>query len=332
MEELLSKGYLRESLSSCALPALLIPKKDGSWHMCVDNQAINKITIHYRFPYPCLDDLLNKIGTTSIFYSCVVLYFDDILIFSSLLSDHLTHLRDVLLILRREKLFGAAKKCKFGVDQVLLLGYIISANGLKVDPSKISAIQSWPIPRSITDVRSFHGLASFYMRFVPHFSGLMSLIMNCMKGSPFVWTEEANRAFQLIKNKLITAPVLILHDFSKPFELHCDASKLGIGAVLSQTGRPVAFFSEKIAGSQERYSTYDVELYAVMQAVKHWRHYLFHHEFVLFTDHDALKHMDSHDKVSARHAGWFSYLQQFTFVIKHKANTLYKAANALRRR
>lgn len=153
-----------------------------------------------------------------------------------------------------------------------------------MDPSKISAIQTWPMPRSVTDVRSFHGLASFYRRFVPRFSGIMSSIMDCMKAKHFVWTADAEQAFHVIKSKLTSAPVLILSDFNKPFELHSDASKLGIGAVLSQGGRPVAFFSEKIAGARGRYCTYDVELYAVVQAVKHWRHYLFHHEFVLFTD------------------------------------------------
>ncbi|CAA7034520.1 unnamed protein product [Microthlaspi erraticum] len=378
VEELLSKGYLRESLSPCAVPTLLIPKKDGTWRMCVDSRAINKITIRYRFPIPRLDDLLDQIGNASIFTKldlksgyhqirirpgdewktafktceglfewlvmpfglsnapstfmrvmnqalrpfigrCVVVYFDDILVFSVSLEDRLVHLRDVLLVLRREKLFGAAKKCAFGVSQVLFLGYIVSGQGLEVDPTKISAIKSWPAPTTITEVRSFHGLASFYRRFVPHFSSVMSPITDCMKSTSFVWTPTTNDAFELIKTRLTTAPVLALPNFSLPFELHSDASKTGIGAVLSQQGRPIVFFSEKIAGPRSRYSTYDVELYAVVQSIKHWRHYLFHREFVLYTDHDALKHMGSQDKVSSRHASWFAYLQQFTFVIKHTA-------------
>lgn len=262
----------------------------------------------------------------------VVVYFDDILIFSSSLAEHLNHLREVLLVLRNEKLFATSKKCVFGVEQVLFLGYIVSTQGLSVDPAKISAIQSWPTPRTITDVRSFHGLASFYRRFVHHFSSIMAPVTDCMKSTSFCWTPEAESAFQTIKTKLTTAPVLILPNFSVAFELHCDASKNGIGAVLSQASRPVAFFSEKIAGSRLRYSTYDVELYAVVQAVKHWRHYLFHQEFVLYTDHDALKHMGSQDKVSSRHASWFGYLQQFSFVIKYKAGMLNKVTDALSRR
>ncbi|CAA7060962.1 unnamed protein product [Microthlaspi erraticum] len=250
----------------------------------------------------------------------------------SSLVDHLGHIRDVLSVLRREKLFAATKKCVFGTPQLLFLGYIVSSHGLEVDPAKVSAIQSWPSPRSVTKVRSFHGLATFYRRFVHHFSSIVSPITDCIRVTPFVWTQEAEVAFTIIKHKLSTAPVIMLPDFSSPFELHCDASKLGIGAVLSQNGRPITFFSEKLAGARGRYSTYDVELYAMVQAIKHWRHYLFHQEFVLFTDHDALKHMSSQDKVSSRHASWFSYLQQFTFVIKHKARSFNKVADALSRR
>lgn len=390
VEDLLVKGYVRESLSPCAVPALLIPKKDRSWRMCVDSRAINKITTRYRFPIPRLDDLLDQIGKASIFTkldlksgynqirirpgdewktafkTCeglfewlvmpfglsnapstfmrvmnqalrpfiglfVVVYFDDILIFSTTLEEHLNHLRDVLAALRKEKLFIARQKCDFGTSEVLFLGYVVSSEGLRVDPQKVEAIASWPTPQMISEVRSFHGLASFYRRFIHDFSAIMAPVTDCMKHMSFVWTKEANEAFALIKNKLTTAPILVLPDFDAPFELHCDASKLGVGAVLSQHGRPIAFYSEKLAGARSRYSTYDVEFYAVVQAVKHWRHYLAHKEFVLFTDHVALKYLGTQDKISSRRASWTAYLQQFTFVIKHQSGKLNKVADALSR-
>ena len=159
----------------------------------------------------------------------------------------------------------------------------------------------------------------------------MAPITDCMKKDKFQWTPEAEEAFKLIKLRLTTAPVLILPDFLQPFELHSDASKLGIRAVLSQSSKPVAFFSEKLSGARSRYSTYDIEFYTVVQAMKHWRHYLFHREFVLYTDHEALKHLHSQDKISARHAAWSAYLQQFTFVLKHKAGTSNRVADALSR-
>ena len=201
-----------------------------------------------------------------------------------------------------------------------------------MDMSKVEAIRAWPSPTSISAVRSFHGLALFYRRFVAHFSTIMAPITECMKGTTFAWTPKAAAAFELIKMKLTTAPVLIFPDFSEMFELHCDASKLGIGAVLSQQSRLVAFYSEKLSGARSRHSTYDVEFYAVVQSIRHWRHYLVHCDFVLFTDHDALKHLDSQVKVSARHASWIAYLQQFTFTIRHKSGKLNRVADALSRR
>ncbi|PKI48213.1 hypothetical protein CRG98_031400, partial [Punica granatum] len=118
----------------------------------------------------------------------------------------------------------------------------------------------------------------------------------------------------------------------QPFELHSDASKVGIGVVLSQNSRPIAFFNEKLTGAKVRYNTYDVEFYVVVQAVKHWRHYLFHKEFILYIDHEALKHLHSQDKVSARHASWVAYLEHFTFVVKHKSGVINRVADALSRR
>ena len=247
VEELLRKGHIRESLSPCAVPALLIPKKDGSWRMCVDSRAINKITVRYRFPIPRLDDLLDQIGSASIFSKIdlksgyhqirirpgdewktafknreglfewlvmpfglsnapstfmrimnqslrpfigkfVVVYFDDILIFSSSMEEHLTHIRDVLHVLRRDQLFAAKQKCEFGVPEVLFLGYVVSGKGLAMDQSKVEAVRSWPLPTTVSEVRSFHGLASFYRRFVDHFSTIMAPITTCMK--------EGNQSFR----------------------------------------------------------------------------------------------------------------------------------------
>jgi hypothetical protein len=124
----------------------------------------------------------------------------------------------------------------------------------------------------------------------------------------------------------------MLPDFEVPFELHCDASKVGIGAVLSQGGKPVAFFSEKLSGSRLNYSTYDMEFYALVQSLRHWSSYLAYNDFILYSDHEALKHLNSQDKLSSRHAKWAAYVQQFYFTIKHKAGALNRVADALSRK
>ncbi|GKA63332.1 putative nucleotidyltransferase, ribonuclease H [Tanacetum coccineum] len=177
-------------------------------------------------------------------------------------------------------------KCVFLTASIQFLGYVVSREGLKVDPSKVLAIDQWPRPSSITEVRSFHGLASFYRRFIPHFSGVMAPITDCMKGTRFDWTHDAEAAFLEIKRRLTSAPILVLMN--------------SIGVVLSQSGRPVAYFSEKLSGAKLRFGTYDLEFYAIVQAIKHWRHYLFQREFVLYTDHDSLKYLGSQDKISHR--------------------------------
>ncbi|GAA0164640.1 hypothetical protein LIER_20231 [Lithospermum erythrorhizon] len=171
------------------------------------------------------------------------------------------------------------------------------ARGKKNDEPK-----GWKTPTTLTEMRSFHGLVSFYRRFSHNFNTIMSPITNCMKGTKFTWTPEASTAFEEIKVRLTTALVLVLPDFSQPFELHCDASGVGIGVILSQRGRPVTYFNEKLNGSKLNYSTYDVEFYAVVRALKHWSSYLAYNEFVLISNHEALKHLHIQDKLSARHA------------------------------
>jgi len=157
----------------------------------------------------------------------VVVYFDDILIYSGSMEEHLQHLREVLMILRQEQFYAATKKCVFMTHQVLFLGYILSEEGIQVDESKVEAIRSWPQPKTITEVRSFHGLVSFYRRFIPHFSSVMAPVSYCMKDKKFQWTDEATLAFEKIKTLLTTAPIPVLPNFQLLFELQLMLQRLG---------------------------------------------------------------------------------------------------------
>ena len=187
----------------------------------------------------------------------VVVYFDDILIYSRTREEHMSHLHSVCKILQEEKFYANPKKCTFFTDSVTFLGFILSSKGIAVDQEKIRAIVDWPEPKTIRDVRSFHGLATFYHRFIKDFSTIVAPMTDCLRKGTFTWTEAAARAFQGIKDKMTKAPVLRLPDFSKPFEVACDASGLGIGGVLNQEGHPIAYFSEKLKDAQLRYSNYD---------------------------------------------------------------------------
>ncbi|KAJ9543245.1 hypothetical protein OSB04_022952 [Centaurea solstitialis] len=263
---------------------------------------------------------------------CVVVYFDDILVFSQDITQHIRHLRDVFSILQNQKLFANQAKCHFLSREVLFLGYIVSGNGIRMDESKVEAITTWPTPTSVHEVRSFHGLASFYRRFIRNFSSIVAPITDCIKGSQFAWSLAASNAFEELKKKVTQAPVLALPNFQVAFQVECDASGVGIGGVLSQDSRPIAFFSEKLNEARQKYSTYDKEFYAIIRSLEYWRHYLLPGEFVLYSDHQALRFINGQHKLNPRHAKWVEYLQDFSFVIRHKAGTSNTVADALSRR
>jgi hypothetical protein len=202
---------------------------------------------------------------------CVVVYFDDILIYSKNLGDHVQHLKSVWDVLRKEKLVANPKKYTFCTDNLVFVGFVVSAQGIHVDAEKIRAIQEWLSPTNVGNVRSFHGLASFYRWFVKKFSTLVTPLTEVIKKNMgFKWGEEQERAFQLVKQKLTNAPLLSLPNFTKMFEIECDASGIGIGVVLMQEGRPIAYFSEKLSGVALNYPTYDKELYALVRALETW--------------------------------------------------------------
>ncbi|XP_048613357.1 uncharacterized protein LOC125587202 [Brassica napus] len=245
----------------------------------------------------------------------VVVYFDDILIYSKNLDDHKIHLKTD--VLRKEIFFANLEKCSFGTDHVVFLGFVVGADGLRVDEEKIKAIRDWPSPTTVGEVRSFHGLAGFYRRFIQDFSTIAAPLTEVIKKNVgFKWEQAQEEAFQILKGKLTHAPLLTLPDFSKTFEIECDVSGVGIGAVLMQDRKLIAYFSEKLGGATLNYPTYDQELYALVRALQTWQHYLWPKEFVIHTDHQSLKHLKGQQKLNKRHARWVEFIETFPYVIK----------------
>jgi hypothetical protein len=263
----------------------------------------------------------------------VVVYFDDILIYSKSFDEHMKHIRQVLDELRIEKLFANPKKCSFCTDHVVFLGFVVSAKGIEVDESKVKAIKDWPSPTNVSQVRSFHGLVGFYRRFVRDFSTIASPLNELTKkGVDSKWENSQEEAFQELKKHFIEAHVLILPDFTKTFEVECDASGIGIGGVLMQQGKPIAYFSEKLGGAQLNYSVYDKELYALVRVLETWQHYLWPKEFVIHSDHEALKYLKGQAKLNCCHAKWVEFIETFPYIVKYKKGKDNVVVDALSRR
>ncbi|XP_066351740.1 uncharacterized mitochondrial protein AtMg00860-like [Miscanthus floridulus] len=199
----------------------------------------------------------------------VLVFFDDILIYSQTWAEHLRHLRVVLTALRQQQLFVKRSKCAFGEPSVSYLGHIISASGVAMDPAKVQAIRDWPIPRSARAVRGFLGLAGYYRKFVHNYGAVAAPLIALLKKEGFSWNDAAAAAFDDLKAAVTSAPVLAMPDFAKPFTIKCDASSHGFGAVLIQEGHPIAFFSRPVAPRHRALAAYERELIGLVHAVRH---------------------------------------------------------------
>ena len=198
------------------------------------------------------------------------------------------------------------------MGKVVFLGYVVRAKRIEVNKGKVKAIKEWPTPKYITEVRSFHGLASFYRRFVKDFSTLAAPLTEIVKKSVgFKWVSEQDCAFIETKERLCGAPLLTLPDFSKSFEIECDALGIGIWAVLMQEKQPIAYFSEKLNGAALNYPTYDKELYALVRALKTWQNYLWPKELVIHTDLP----LKGQGKLNRKHAKWVEFIETFPYII-----------------
>jgi hypothetical protein len=269
---------------------------------------------------------------SSLLRRCALVFFDDILIYSSSFEDHLQHVRAVLELLVRDHWQVKLSKCSFMHQQLSYLGQVISAAGVATDPAKIKAVATWSMPRSVKELRSFLGLAWYYRRFVKHF-GIIAKPLTALlkKGSVFVWTAHHAEAFQALKDALVSAPVLALPNFSQPFCLETDASNLGVGAVLMQAGHPVAYLSKALGPKLQGLSTYEKEYLAILIAVDHWRHYLQLKEFHILTDHRSLAQLDEQRLHTPWQKKMFSRLLGLQYHIVYKKGTDNSAADALSR-
>ncbi|GKA62848.1 putative reverse transcriptase domain-containing protein, partial [Tanacetum coccineum] len=309
LKELSDKGFIRPSSSPLGAPILFVKKKDGSFRMCIDYRELNKLTVKNLYPLPRIDDLFDQVQGSSIYskidlrsgyhqlkvreedipkttfrtryghYKFQVMPFgltNALAVFMDLMNQHEEHLKTYLELLKKEELYAKFSKCEFWINTVKFLGHVIDSSGIHVDPAKIEAVKNWASPTTPSEIRQFLGLAGYYRRFIEGFSKIAKPMTELtQKNQEFDWGEEQEEAFQLLKQKLCVAPILALPEGSDDFVVYCDASIKGLGAVLMQRMKVIAYASRQLNIHEKNYTTDDLELGAVVFALKIWRHYLY---------------------------------------------------------
>ncbi|GJU35713.1 putative reverse transcriptase domain-containing protein [Tanacetum coccineum] len=361
LKELQDKGFIRPSSSPWGAPVLFVKKKDGSFRMCIDYRELNKLTVKNRYPLPRIDDLFDQLQGSQFFSKIdlrsgyhqlrvheddipktafrtryghfeftvmpfgltnaptifmdlmnrvcrpyldkfVIVFIDDILIYSKTQE----HLRLVLELLKKEKLYAKFSKREFWLREVQFLRHVINGNGIHVDPCKFKAVKNWKAPRTPTEVRYFLGLAGYYRRFIDNFSKIAkSLTILTQMSKTFNWGEEQELAFQTLKDKLCNAPVLALPDGPEDFVLKIH---------------------------EKNYTTHDLELGAVMFALKIWRHYLYGTKSVIYTDHKSLQHIFSQKELNMRQRRWIELFSDYDCEICYHPGKANVVADALSRK
>ncbi|GJS84702.1 putative reverse transcriptase domain-containing protein [Tanacetum coccineum] len=351
LQELSDRGFIRPSSSPWGALVLFVKKKDGSFRMCIDYHELNKLTVKNRYPLSRINDLFDQLKGSRVYSKIdlrsgyqqlrvheeyitktafrtryghyefqvmsfgltnaqaafmdlmnqvckpyldrfVIVFIDDILIYSNSRKEHKGHLKLILKLLKEEELYDKFSKCEFWLSKVQFLGHVIDSEGIHIDPAKIEAIKDWASPKTPTEI------------------------------------QKAEAAFQLLKKKLCNAPILALPEGSENFVVYCDASHKGLGAVLMQREKFIAYAPRQLKVYEKNYTTHDLDLGAVVFALKMWRHYLYGTKCVVLTDHKSLQHILDQKELNMRQRHWLELLSDYDCEIRYhprKANVVAKA-------
>ena len=267
----------------------------------------------------------------SFLHKFVIVFFYDILVYSSSLADHVYHLEQVLMRLQSHQFSAKLSKCLFCQETIAYLGHIVSAHGVQADPKKITAMVDWPLPKTVKQLRGFLGLTGYYRRFIQGYATIAAQLTELLCKDAFRWNAAVIEAFHKLKDAMVKTPVLLLPNFESEFVIETDASNVGIGAVLMQAGHPIAYFSKKLGPRLQASLTYIKELHAIVAAVLKWRQYLLGRFFIIRTDHKSIKELFQQVIQTPDQQAYIQKLLGFHFKIDYKAGSSNQGADSLSR-
>ena len=323
-----------------------IELRSGYHQLRIKEQDIQKTAFrtrygHYEFlvmPFGLTNtptifvDLMNQVFRPYL-DQYVVVFINDILVYSKSYLEHEQHLRVVLQTLRENRLYAKLDKCEFWLKEVVCLGHVISTEGIFMDPKKVEVVLKWERPTNVTKIQSFLGLAGYYKRFIEGFSTIASpLTKLTRKEVRFVWSEECEASFRELKERLTSAPVLALPLRTEGFVVYSDALKRGLGCVLMQHRHVIAYASRQLKSHEVNYLVFDLELANVVFALRVWQHYLYGSQVQIFTDHKSLKYLMLEKELNMRQRRWVELIKDYDYMIDYHPGKANVVANALSRK
>jgi hypothetical protein len=321
----LRSGYHQIKIQASDIPKTAFSTRYGLYEFLVMSFGLTNAPTYFMY-------LMNSVFMLEL-DKFVVVFIDDILVYSKNEEEHVGHLHVVLQRLREHHLYAKLSKCDFWLKEIKFLGHTISQAGIAVDPDKVQEVMNLKPPMTVRQIRSFIGLAGYYRRFIPDFSRIAKPITELLKKeAKFVWGQKCEDVFHALRQHLTTTPVLAQPESSKPFDVYCDASGTRLGCVLMQDNRVIAYASRALRPHEQNYPTHDLELAAVVHALKMWRHYLMGTHYNFFTDHKSLKYIFTQADLNRRQRRWLELIKDYDLEVHYHLGKANVVADALSRK